>query len=92
MSGGTAAYAFLSGTMLRRRNASCCYAIFIGEGFRTKPLIWQTLCNSIAFLIFVAGLTVIEEVIVGFIHGQTFWRSMSECPVYPLKRKCALAT
>jgi hypothetical protein len=27
MSGGTAAYPFLSSTMLRRRNASGCYAI-----------------------------------------------------------------
>jgi hypothetical protein len=53
-------------------------ALHIGDGFRTKPLIWQTLHNSIAFLIFVAVLTVIEEVMVGFIHGRTFWQSMSE--------------
>lgn len=53
-------------------------ALHIGEGHRTKPLIWQTLHKSIAFLILVAGLTVIEEAIVGFIHGQSFWRAMTE--------------
>jgi hypothetical protein len=31
MSGGTAAYAFLSGTMLKRRDASCCYAILLAQ-------------------------------------------------------------
>ena len=53
-------------------------ALHIGEGHRTKPLIWQTFYKSIAFLILVAGLTVIEEAIVGFIHGQAFWESMAE--------------
>ena len=50
----------------------------IGEGHRTKPLIWQIIHKSIAFLILVAGLTVIEEAIVGFLHGKTFWESMAE--------------
>lgn len=53
-------------------------ALHIGEGFRTKPLIWQIVHKSIAFLILVAGFTVIEEAIVGFIHGKTFWESMAE--------------
>jgi hypothetical protein len=53
-------------------------ALHIGEGHRTKPLVWQIVHKSIAFLILVAGFTVIEEAIVGFIHGKTFWESMSE--------------
>jgi len=53
-------------------------ALHIAEGHRTKPLIWQIIHKSMAFLILVAGLTVIEEAIVGFIHGKTFWESMSE--------------
>ena len=53
-------------------------ALHIGEGHRTKPLIWQTLHKSIGFLIVVAGLTVIEEAIVGLIHGRTFLQSMAE--------------
>ena len=51
-------------------------ALHIGEGHRTKPLIWQTLHKSIAFLVFIAFLTVIEEAIVGLIHGRTFWQSI----------------
>jgi len=51
-------------------------AFGIGEGYRSKPLIWQIVHKSIAFLILVAGFTVIEE--VGFIHGKTFWESMAE--------------
>jgi hypothetical protein len=53
-------------------------ALHIAEGHRTKPLIWQIIHKSIAFLILVAGFTVIEEAIVGFIHGRTFSESMSE--------------
>ncbi len=53
-------------------------ALHIGEGHRTKPLIWQIMHKSIAFLILVAGFTVIEEAIVGFIHGKTFWESMAQ--------------
>lgn len=53
-------------------------ALHIAEGHRSKPLIWQIIHKSIAFLILVAGFTVIEEAIVGFIHGETFWESMSE--------------
>ena len=53
-------------------------ALHIGEGHRTKPLIWQIFHKSIAFLILVAGFTVIEEVIVGFIHDKTLWESMRE--------------
>lgn len=53
-------------------------AMHLGEGHRTKPLIWQTLHKSVAFLILVAGLTVIEEIIAGFIHGRPFWQSMAE--------------
>lgn len=54
------------------------YALHIGERYRTKPLIWQTLYKSIVFLAFVAVLTVIEEAVVGFIHGKTLWQSVAE--------------
>ncbi len=53
-------------------------ALHVGEGHRAKPLIWQILYKSFAFLILVAGFTVIEEAIVGFIHGKTFSASMAE--------------
>jgi hypothetical protein len=54
-------------------------ALRIGEGHhQTKPLIWPIAHKSIAFLILVAGFTVIEEAIVGSIHGKTFRESMAE--------------
>jgi hypothetical protein len=53
-------------------------ALYGGGGHRTKPLIWQIIHRSIAFLILVAGFTVIEEAIVGFIHDRTFRESMAE--------------
>ena len=53
-------------------------ALYAGGGHRTKPLVWQIIHRSIAFLILVAGFTVIEEAVVGFIHGKTFSGSMAE--------------
>jgi hypothetical protein len=54
-------------------------ALHLGEGMRTKPLIWQTLHKAIAFTIFVAILSVIEEAAIGMgIHGKTFSQSTAE--------------
>lgn len=53
-------------------------ALHIGESYRTTPLIWQTLYKSIVFLALVAVLTVIEEAVVGYIHGQRLWQSVAE--------------
>jgi hypothetical protein len=53
-------------------------ALHFGEGNRTRPLIWQTLHKSAAFLILVAGLTVIEEAIVGAMHGEGLAQSIAE--------------
>ena len=51
----------------------------IGEGLRTRPLIWQTLHKAIAFTIFVAILTVIEDAAIGMaIHGKTFAQSTAD--------------
>jgi hypothetical protein len=53
-------------------------ALHFGERYRTRPLIWQTLHKSVAFLILVAGLTVIEEAIVGAVHGKGLAQSIAE--------------
>ena len=52
-------------------------AFHIGEGHRDKPLIWQTLHKSFAFLVLVAVLTAIEEALVGLFHGRTVWQSIA---------------
>jgi hypothetical protein len=54
-------------------------ALHIGEGLRDRPLIWQTLYAAIAFTIFVAILTVIEEALIGMgVHGKTFSQSIED--------------
>ena len=51
-------------------------AMRVGERFRTKPLIWQTLHRSLAFLGVVVVLTILEEIVVGLIHDRTAWQSI----------------
>ena len=54
-------------------------ALHIGEGLRTRPLIWQTLYKAIAFTIFVAILSVIEDAAIGMgVHGKTFSQSIAD--------------
>ena len=53
-------------------------ALHIGEGQRNKPLIWATLYKSLSFLLFVAILTLIEEVLVGLFHERSFRQSVAE--------------
>ena len=54
-------------------------ALHIGEGLRTRPLIWQTLYKAIAFTIFVAILSVIEDAVIGMgVHGKTFSQSIAD--------------
>jgi hypothetical protein len=54
-------------------------ALHIGEGLRTRPLIWQTLHKAIAFTIFVAILSVIEDAVIGMgVHGKTFSQSIAD--------------
>src|SRR5258708_39329936 len=45
-------------------------AFHVAEGRRTRPLIWQTLHQSAVFLAVVVMLDIIEEIVVGLIHGR----------------------
>jgi len=51
-------------------------ALGIGDRYKSYPLIVPTLFRSFAFLALLIVLTVLEEAIVGFIHGRTFSESM----------------
>ena len=42
----------------------------VAERRRTSPLIWQTLHQSAVFLLLVVVLDIIEEFVIGLIHGQ----------------------
>ena len=52
-------------------------ALHLGERHRTRPLIWPVLYKSLIFLVFVIVLSIIEDVAVGFIHGQGLWSSIA---------------
>ncbi len=52
-------------------------AVHIGERFRNLPLIVPTLYKSFAFLLLLVVLTLIEEIVVGAIHGETVIHSIS---------------
>jgi hypothetical protein len=50
--------------------------LHVGTRFRDKPLIWPTLYHALMFLIVLLILTVLEELIVGFIHGRAIADSL----------------
>jgi hypothetical protein len=52
-------------------------AMHVGERYRTRPLIWQTLYRSVVFLLLVVILDVVEEAIVGLIDGRTVGQSLA---------------
>lgn len=53
-------------------------ALHLGERFKHQPLIWPTLHQSLAFLLFLLLLNFLEEGIVGYFHGRGFVASMTE--------------
>jgi len=51
-------------------------AFHMAERNRTRPLIWQTLHQSAMFLALVIVLDIIEEIVIGLIHGEGAGQSM----------------
>ncbi|MDR3469890.1 MAG: hypothetical protein P4M07_28505 [Xanthobacteraceae bacterium] len=49
----------------------------LGEGF-ASPLILSTLFKSAAFLAVLIALTIVEEIVIGVIHGRTVAGSLTE--------------
>jgi hypothetical protein len=54
------------------------HAAHVGERFAQKPLIYPVLYQSIAFLIMLVVLTLVEETVVGVIHGRTIVQSIAD--------------
>jgi hypothetical protein len=52
-------------------------AMHVGERYQTRPLIWQTLYSSVAFLALVVILDLIEEITLGLIHGRTVGQTIA---------------
>jgi len=54
------------------------YALHVGERFKDLPLIWPTLYRSIALLVLLVVLNVIEDMIAGLIHNKRIADSLAE--------------
>jgi hypothetical protein len=63
------------------QNKLCRYRLsfYRVRSVAAKPLIWETVYKSLAFVVLVSALTVIEETVVGLIDGKTIG-----APMYPL--------
>jgi hypothetical protein len=53
-------------------------ALHIGDRHHDRPLIWPTLHKSVAFLVLLAVLTAIEELVVGLLNGRSALQSLAE--------------
>jgi len=53
-------------------------ALKVGERSGTAPLIWPTLHKAVGLLLLLLVLTIIEDVVAGFIHGRSITASLSE--------------
>jgi hypothetical protein len=53
-------------------------AMKIGERNTSSPLIWPTLHKTVAFLVLLIVMTVIEEVVIGLIHRQSISSSLED--------------
>jgi len=51
-------------------------AFHVAERHRIRPLIWQSLHQSAVFLAVVVVLDIIEEIVVGLIHGRATGQSV----------------
>jgi hypothetical protein len=54
------------------------HAAHVGERFAQKPLIYPVLYQSGIFLAMLIALTVVEEAVIGLIHGHTVAQSVGD--------------
>ena len=50
----------------------------LGERYKKQALIWPTLHRSFVFLALLIVLTVVEELLVGYLHHRSFAASFAE--------------
>ena len=54
------------------------YVFHLGERYKKEALIWPILHSSIVFLALLIVLTVLEELVVGYLHHRAFADSVAE--------------
>ena len=64
--------------MICAKFLSIGYVFHLGERYKKDALIWPTLHRSFVFLALLIVLTVLEEVIVGYLHHRALADTMSE--------------
>jgi hypothetical protein len=53
-------------------------AVSVGRKYEARPLIWATTTAALALFVVICLLTIIEEVLVGVIHGLSISASLAE--------------
>jgi hypothetical protein len=54
------------------------HALRLGERFKERPLIWPVLHKSLVFLVLLLVLNLVEEILVGWMHGRALAESLHE--------------
>jgi len=54
------------------------YVFHLGERYKKEALVWPTMHRSFVFLALLIVLTVLEELLVGYLHHRTFADSIAE--------------
>jgi hypothetical protein len=54
------------------------HALRMGERFKKRALIWPVLHKSLVFLLLLLVLNVLEEIVVGWMHGRALVDSLNE--------------
>src|SRR5690242_14224541 len=54
------------------------YVFHLGERYKKEALVWPTMHRSFVFLALLIVLTVLEELLVGYLHHRTFTDSIAE--------------
>jgi hypothetical protein len=54
------------------------HALKLGDSGKVGPLIWPTLYGAVTFMLLLVLLTIIEEIVVGLLHGRSVALSLGE--------------
>lgn len=54
------------------------HAMKLGDSGKLGPLIWPTLYGAVIFMLLLVALTIIEEIVVGLLHGRPVAASLGD--------------
>src|ERR1700722_901404 len=65
------------------------HAMKLGDSGKSGPLIWPTLYGAVIFVLLLVALTIIEEIVVGFLHGRPVAASLGDLTGHHLEETAA---